>query len=762
VSNPTTQPQSNLKGVLERIVYSNEENAYVVGEFRLQQEGARGRQVTIAGTLPGVQCGETLTLYGEWSVHSQYGEQFRIRSFQSELPSSVYGIRKYLGSGLISGIGPKYADRIVDKFGADTLKVISTESGRLQEVDGIGRNRAGKIKKAWEEQRAVRDLMMFLQTYGITTSQCVRLVKKYGSETRRTLEQEPYRLARDIERIGFKTADKIARNLGFPNDSEARIDAGILFAVLTLEEEGHTRFSTDTLVGASAKLLELPGSRITPRLAALISREELAGLTRNGETFYQHPATARAETRIAHSLKKLLSTTSSFPPIKIDKAIEWAQKRSGFSFSEGQLEAIRTSLTGKVSILTGGPGTGKTTILKAIVEILKAKKIRVMLASPTGRAAQRLADSTGHPAGTIHRLLKFDPATGHFSHDENNPLKCSLLIIDETSMLDTRLTASLLRALSPSAHLILVGDAAQLPSIGAGNVLKDLIHTHAIPTTRLDRIFRQESDSSIVSIAHGILHGITDLPYTANLAREIREDADFHFILADSPEACLQKTLALATDFVPRTLKVDPINDIQVMAPMHRGMIGIRNLNRQLQDALNPADVSRKRAMANRSHTRQSHFREKSGHTPLHEMSYGDMIYRAGDKVIQTRNNYDKNLFNGDIGQISGIGPDGKTLLVNFNDKIHEFDRGDLGEMQLAYAITVHKSQGSEYPVVIFPLLKQHFMMLQRNLLYTGITRGRRKVFVVGDPVAWQMAIRNDCADLRQTDLIDKIKDRGI
>lgn len=759
-SNLPTLSQSRIEGTLERIIFSNEENAYTVGEIRVRETVDQpSSTITITGVLPGIQCGETLRCYGQWSHHKTHGSQFKVETFESRLPASVHGIRKYLGSGLIKGIGPKYADRIVDKFGADTLKVISEESKRLKEVDGIGRERAASIKRAWDEQRAVRDVMMFLQTYGITANQCVRLVKRYGMETRRLLEENPFRLARDIERIGFRTADKIARNLGFPNDSPTRIDAGILHTLATMEEEGHTCSLLDDLLGQAAKLLELPAEAILNRLDGLREREDLAVLNRDGEMRYQLIQTYKAEASLAKSLDGLLRSPPGLPPIQIEKAVEWAQGRAGFTFSGGQQQAIRTSLQSKVSILTGGPGTGKTTILKAIVQILRAKKVRLQLASPTGRAAQRLSESTGQPAATIHRLLKFDPAKGRFFHDQDHPLGCSLLIVDEASMLDTRLSASLLRALPPAAHLIFVGDADQLPSVGAGNVLKDLIELGSIPVTRLDQVFRQGSDSSIVATAHRILHGVTGLPYTANLAREIREDADFHFIIADSPEAALHKILALTTDYLPARLGLDPIEDIQVLSPMHRGSVGIQNLNSELQSALNAPQIAAKRPSTT---TRQRHFREKSGKTLPSEVQYGEASYRIGDKVIQTRNNYDKNLFNGDMGRIVGIAADGRSLDIRFAGTSYEFEKGELNELQQAYAVSIHKSQGSEYPVVVFPLLKQHYLMLRRNLLYTGVTRGRKKVFVVGDPAAWEMAIRNGDANLRLTDLPAKVLSRVV
>ena len=455
-------------------------------------------------------------------------------------------------------------------------------------------------------------------------------------------------------------------------------------------------------------------------------------------------------------MKELLKSPPSLPPIHVAKAIDWAQERAGFNFAPEQSQALQRALTRKVSILTGGPGTGKTTILRSLVAILKAKRTRILLASPTGRAAQRLAESAQHPAATVHRLLKFDPNRGGFFHNEDQPLPCDMLIVDETSMLDTRLAAHLLRALHPKTHLLLVGDADQLPSVGAGNVLHDLLNSGKVESTRLKQIFRQGETSSIVSMAHAILDGDIHLAYTANLASEIREDFDFHFIVADNPEACLQKTCKLLADYLPAKLGLDPIRDAQVLAPMHRGVAGIQNFNTELQKWLNPPDRARQAAESN-PRTRQRHFREQTRKSLPFEIPFGSQTYRVGDKVIQTRNNYDLNIFNGDIGTIRSISADGKEMRIDFDGEEKELEKSNLSDLQLAYAISIHKSQGSEYPVVVIPLMKQHFMMLQRNLIYTAVTRARKKAFVIGDPGAWQIAIRNKDAGERCTDLIAKL-----
>jgi exodeoxyribonuclease V alpha subunit len=786
----------SLTGVLERIIFLNEENAYTIAEFRPEHPDRPKRSsvrdsvptVTILGALPGVECGETLHLTGEWTRHREHGAQFKITAFRSELPSSVHGIRKYLGSGLVPGIGRVYANKIVDAFGADTFRVLSEESARLRTVEGIGRKRATAIKQAWDEKRAERELYIFLQTYGVTPGQCVKLVNRFGAEAKSILMHEPYRAAREIEGIGFRTADRIAINLGFANDAPPRIDAGLLFALETLQEEGHTAFPEADLIQHAAELLQTPSERIEARIEALVNSKDLVRQSADGyrtqkfsqkvakggeeestedrqpttdapatpstssgqaatgspayrPTVIQLPVLDRAEARIAGAVARITRVASGLPPIKVEAAVAWAEERAGFEFHDLQRSAVRHALTHKFSILTGGPGTGKTTILRALVQVLKAKRARVHLAAPTGRAAQRLAETTGGFASTIHRLLKFDPAGGGFQANEKSPLATDFLIVDEASMLDTRLAAAVLQAVPSRAHVVLVGDTDQLPSVGAGNVLKDLIAIagqdpqSAIPVTRLSVIYRQEGQSAIVTAAHAINGGEAGVPVPP--VREIGDApvwADLCFIQADSQEECLAKTLELCAQFIPRKLKwPHPVRDVQVLAPMHKGVAGVANLNLELQGALNPPRGGQ-----------AAEFRAPGG------------TFRPGDKLIQLRNNYDKGLFNGDIGTVTSIDSQG-NLVTDFDGERHEFARSESGDLALAYCISIHKSQGSEYPVVVIPLLKAHYMMLQRNLLYTAVTRGRKKVFIVGDPAAYAMAVRNSESRRRVTWLRERM-----
>jgi exodeoxyribonuclease V alpha subunit len=589
---------------------------------------------------------------------------------------------------------------------------------------------------------------------------------------------QPYRVAREIEGIGFKTADRIAINLGFANDAPPRLDAGILYALETLQEDGHTAFREADLCDHAAELLQTLHERIAARIDALVETHQLvrhppAGVDHPlpGSAFLQLPGNDRAEQKIAAVVSRLTRVGSGLPPIKVDAAIDWAQQRAGFAFHELQATAVRRALTHKLSILTGGPGTGKTTILRALVEILKAKRVRVHLAAPTGRAAQRLAETTGGFASTIHRLLKFDGAKGGFTVNESSPLATDFLIVDEASMLDVRLAAALFSAVPSRAHLLLVGDIDQLPSVGAGNVLKDLIAVgsllageasnrspavrlpgapgdaasappHAapeIPVTRLTVIYRQQGQSLIVTTAHAINAGEPRPPPIAHDLGTLEAHGDLHFIAADSAEDCVQKVLALCTEFIPRHYRwLHPINDVQVLAPMHKGVAGVANLNQQLQAALNPGRVG-----------------GPAGTTAGLRTVAGE--FRPGDKLIQLRNNYDKGLFNGDIGTVVSVNPPDGALTADFDGERHAFTRGDFGDVALAYCISIHKSQGSEYPAVVIPLLKGHFVMLQRNLLYTALTRGRKQVFLVGEPAAYMMAVRNSESKQRCTHLCEKI-----
>ncbi len=729
----STEP---LTGVLERIIFSNEETHYTIAEFR---PGDGSEKTTIVGTLPSVQCGETLHLNGEWTRHSQHGQQFKIADFKSTLPSTVYGIRKYLGSGLVPGIGKVYANKIVDAFGTDTFRTLSEESARLRTVPGIGKKRAMSIKAAWDDQRAFRELYIFLQTYGVTTSQCVKLNKAFGAQAKTVLTTEPYRAAREIDGIGFKTADKIAINLGFANDAPPRLNAGLIYAMETLQEEGHTAIREADLIAHAAELLETTQDRLELRTVALLESralirhwpEDPVGEPLPGSGFIQLPILDRAERKIAQVVQRVSAVESGLPPIKIDAAVKWAQEKADIQFADKQEEAIRTALRSKMSVLTGGPGTGKTTILRALVDILRAKKVRLHLAAPTGRAAQRLAETTGGFASTIHRLLKFAPAKGHFTTNEDHPLSTDYLVVDEASMLDTRLSSALLQAVPAKSHILLVGDTDQLPSVGAGNVLQDLIATGAVPVTRLDVIHRQKGQSGIVTTAHSINEGNPTLPPTNTEPTAVPVWSDLNFIAVESQEDCVRQVVDLCRQHIPAThCWVKPGRDIQVLAPMHRGTAGVGNFNARLQEALN------------------------SGRQGI-KFAAGEFC--PGDKVIQLRNDYDKNLFNGDIGRIVSVEPKASKLTAEFDGEVHEFERGEFGNLGLAYAISIHKSQGSEYPVVVIPLMKAHFMMLQRNLLYTAITRGKKKVYIVGEPAAYGMAVRNHEAKVRSTHLKQKV-----
>lgn len=684
-------------------------------------------EIAVVGKAPKVQCGETLALTGKWVNHPKHGRQFSFDSFESKLPASAYGIRKYLASGLIHGIGKTYANKIVDMFGADTLRVISEESARLREIEGIGQKRVKSIKEAWEEQKAVREVMMFLQTYGVTDALCLRLVRKYGNSAKSILESDPYRIIREVKGIGFKTADRIALNLGLSNNGPERIEAGILHTVQEAEDQGHNHIDRRELVILVANLLETDSNDVDQRIDALL---QSCDLVRSTEDWVQLPTSARAEQTLARSLHALLDAKSSLPPIQVEKAITWAQEKAGFGFADGQTEGIRQALLSKVSILTGGPGTGKTTILRALVSILKAKKTKIMLGAPTGRAARRMAESASHFAQTIHRLLKFDPSQGGFTHNEQSPLTCDFVIMDEASMLDLRLAAALVRAIPPQAHLLLVGDADQLPSVGSGNVLKDLIDSKLLTVTRLEVTFRQAENSGIVGLAHGILEGKASTPPPIDHPSALDPRHDVHFVRANTPEDCVKAITLLCREVLPKKFSVDVRTQVQVLAPLHRGIGGIGNLNDQIRDAINP-----------------------TGATQV----MGPFLFREGDKVIQTRNNYDKDVFNGDMGIVDAVDTlNGKVEIV-FDDRRIVYERMEVTDLQPAYAISVHKSQGSEYPVIIFPLLKQHFMMLQRNLVYTGLTRAKKKVVFVGEPAAYAMAIRNDKTLVRQTDLVRKL-----
>ncbi len=725
---PSQPASDSLRGVLERIKYSNEDDGFLIGDLRPENSK---ESVTVVGKLPGVQCGETLRLRGNWSKHPVHGAQFKALQFDSALPASVYGIRKYLGSGLVKGVSKGLADRIVDRFGESTLKIISEESAKLQEVGGIGRQRAKAIKEAWDEQSHIRDLSLFLTPYGVTPTQTLKIHKELGFVAIDLIKENPFRLARDIRGIGFKTCDRIALNMGLGNESERRVDAGIEFVMHEIQDDGHTAWPRAELATFVAEKLEIDEATAITGIKRVIESRSLDCIElRAGEPYCQLPYTNSAETRIARAVQRLLESGSELPSIKTERAIEWAEEKAGFDFADQQKEAIRTALNNKISVITGGPGTGKTTILRAIVSILKAKKVNPVLAAPTGRAAQRLGESARAFAQTIHRLLKFDPAAGAFTVTESKPLNAQFVIVDESSMLDTRIASSLCQAIPNSCHLLLVGDVDQLPSVGSGNVLKDVINCQRVSVTRLDRIFRQSKKSSIVRYAHSINHGIAALPEPVDTPAHLDPNEDFQFLRAIDQSDCAAKVVEVCEQFVGSALSLDPVSQSQVLTPMHRGESGVGNLNTILQSKINRQTSS---------------------------IRFGGSELKVGDKVIQNRNNYDLGVFNGDIGIIESAQPEDGSLCVDFDRRIIQYQKTDLLDLALAYAVSIHKSQGSEYPVVIIPLLKAHFMMLQRNLIYTAVTRGRKKAIIIGDPAAFAMAVRNSESKTRRTLLKERL-----
>jgi len=721
-----------LRGTLERILYTNEENHYTVAALMPEDER---QTISIVGNLAGVQCGETLQLEGRWEVHRQFGRQFRVEKYETVLPSSVTGIKKYLGSGLVKGIGPKFAERIVKKFGEKTFEVIDQFSGKLRDVEGIGPERARKIKEAWSAQKVIREVMIFLQSYGIGASHAAKIYKLYGPESIQVVKQNPYRLAEDVYGIGFKTADQIAHNVGIPSDSAFRVRAGIKHVLQSVQEEGHTCYPHDQLARDTAALLagSVNESVVRQEIVSLANENELKIEPEQNLVFL--PGLHRAEEGVAQCVLGIVRAPHALPPIQIEKAVSWAQEKSRVQFNEAQRQAIRAALRSKLTVITGGPGVGKTTIVRAIVQILRAKQCRVLLASPTGRAAKRLVEATGGFAQTIHRLLKFDVQEHRFIHDRGNPLKADVVIVDESSMLDVRLAHNLFRAIPATASVVLIGDVDQLPSVGPGNVLRDVIDSGRVEVVRLTEIFRQQQQSQIVSNAHRINQGqMPDVQTGEQGAKSGERMAaeDFYLIEQEKPEQVAETIQKLCTERIPKKFGLDPVQEVQVLAPMHRGVCGVSNLNRVLQHALNPDGMAIER--------------------------FG-RIYRVGDKVMQTRNNYDLDVFNGDMGRIVQIDMIEQKLHAQMDDeRVIEYDFTDLDELVPAYAISIHKSQGSEYPCVIVPLLTQHFLMLQRNLLYTAVTRGKRLVVLIASRKALSMAVANNSQAQRYGLLLHRLR----
>ena len=716
-----------VDGTVKSVVFRNDETGFTIlhvtpvndGGFRLAE-----REITVLGTCAAAWEGEDLHATGEWVNDPVRGRQFKAKSVECIPPKSAEGIRRYLASGLIHGIGPVLANRIVDKFGADTIDVLDHHSGRLREIPKVGPKKIESIIKGWREGKGTREVMIFTQTYGISASKASKIYRKYGPDSVAIIKRDPYRLCRDIWGIGFLTADRIALAVGLPKDSPLRARAAIVHTLRTeADESGHCWTSEpDLLLHAQ----DLVGISVEVLAEALKAEIDEGRVVKEEDRLYLRDLWA-AERRVAAKLKDMLSTSPSFASIDPDKAVAWWEKKAGFTLAPAQLRAVRKSISSKVSIVTGGPGVGKTTIIRALVEIFAARtgahKINVQLGAPTGRAAKRMTESTGAPAQTLHRLLKYNPQTNEFTFNEEKPLPGDVFIFDETSMVDIRLMADLVAALPRRATLILVGDTDQLPSVGPGNVLHDLIRSGAIPTSQLTEIFRQDNSGLIVRNAHHVNAGE---PF------ETRSGAsDFYFIPQDDPAKALDYALDFMVTRIPRHFHMEPLQDVQVLTPMRRNLLGSENLNAAIQQRLNGTGPSIQR---------------------------GGMCFRVGDRVMQLRNNYDKDVFNGDVGFVQEVQTADRSLIVLFDGKPVEYRAGDLDELTLAYATTIHKSQGSEYPAVIVLLHRQHFMMLQRNLLYTAITRGRKLVLVIGSAWAVKQAIETNTVRERRTTLAERVK----
>jgi exodeoxyribonuclease V alpha subunit len=718
-------PDDALSGQVERVTFHNEENGFCVLKVKVQ---GRKEPVSVLGSLPSVVAGEWITAQGTWERDKDHGIQLRAERLKTQPPTSLEGIEKYLGSGMIKGIGPVYATKLVKKFGEKVFDIIENQSRRLEEVEGIGRERRQRIKEAWAEQKVVRDIMLFLHSHGLGTNRAVRIYKTYGEEAVELIRADPYRLARDIHGIGFHSADAVAEKLGLEADSLLRARAALEHLLDQATGEGHCALPRHDLLEGASRLLEIDEAVIAEAFDRHIKDGKILTEKVGGEDLVFLPLLKDAEERIARKLRRLALAGVPEPPISVDKAIPWVEEKTGRKLSPSQHEALRIALGARAVVITGGPGVGKTTLVQSLLKILTAKKLKCLLAAPTGRAAQRLAEATGLEAFTLHRLLEFQPGKGGFQRNASNPLEGDVVVVDEVSMVDVPLMSRLLDALPRKARLILVGDADQLPSVGPGLVLGDIIRSGMIPVVHLREIFRQAGDSRIISGAHSINRGeIPDI-------MEAPKDSDFIFIDREDPEECAATLVSLVRDRLPKHLGVDPVEGIQILSPMHRGSLGIRELNARLQSSLNP----------------------KNPHREEHQ-AYGN-LFRTGDKVIQTSNNYDKEVFNGDIGRIRSIDRDEKQSLVRFGKRDVVYDFGELDELELAYAITIHKSQGSEFPVVVIPLAMQQYLLLQRNLLYTGVTRGKRMVVLVGQKKALGMAVRNESTRHRYGGLLERLK----
>jgi exodeoxyribonuclease V alpha subunit len=720
-------PSEEIAGLVERVTFFNPGTGFAV--LRVHVRGERD-PVTVLGSLPSVNAGEWLTADGWWVRDKEHGLQFKAKILKTIPPTTSEGVERYLASGFVKGIGPVLAKKLVASFGADVLGVIGDNPAKLETVGGIGPKRRERIAHAWQESMQIREIMLFLHSHGVSTGRAVRIYKTYGEQAIEKVRDNPYTLAKDIYGIGFATADQIAHSVGIPKDSQNRARAGIDHVLLGATSVGHCALPLEKLKVAAVKLLAVPEAAIEQALSQMLTGGSLLLEEIDGEPLIFMPHLRRAEDGIAAKVRRLATAQVAYPAIDFEKAIAWCEQRTGKTLAPSQREALTTVLTNRVAIITGGPGVGKTTLVNSILLILRAKRVKCLLCAPTGRAAKRLTETTGLEAKTIHRLLEVDPATGRFVRNEDKPLECDLLIVDETSMVDVLLMHALLRALPKDAGLIMVGDVDQLPSVGPGNALRDLIESGVVPVVRLTEVFRQAASSKIITNAHLIRQG--QMPEL----RTAESGSDFYFVERDTPEEIAATLIKLIQDRMPKRLRLDPIRDIQVLCPMNRGSVGVRELNTALQGALNPARPGEPAA-------------ERFG-----------WRFQVRDKVIQTENDYKKEVFNGDIGTIEKIDPVEQELSIRFDDRLVKYDFGELDEVSLAYAVTIHKSQGSEFPAVVMPVAMQHFMLLQRNLIYTGITRTKQLLVLVGQKKALGIAVRNDQSRKRYSGLLSSLGSR--
>jgi len=730
-SDPLNQSSMDdrVEGTVERVTYSNEETGWTV--LRLLVPGRR-EPLPVTGNLPGAQPGEWISARGQFRYHPEYGEQFHADSYRSEVPATVAGIRRYLGSGLVRGLGAALAARITEKFGEQTLQVIDTAPERLREVEGIGPVRSERIQKAWAEQRQIRDVMVFLQGHGVSPLLAVRIFRRYGDLAIDTVQQNPYRLALDIFGIGFKTADRIARSLGVEPSSPQRLQAGALHVLSQLSDDGHVCAPESLLVETAAETLEVEPEKVLAALQELVLAQEVVREEVEIEgakaTLWYSSALHAIEVALARAISGRLLQPARPLAIDAGAAVAELERRTGLQLAPQQREALLWAPSCPLLVITGGPGTGKTTLVRGLLQLFDRAGLRTLLTAPTGRAAKRMSEATGRDARTIHRALEFSARERRFQRDRDRPLEADAVIVDETSMVDLSLAWSALRAIPPAARLVLVGDVDQLPSVGPGAVLADLIRSGAVPVVRLSHVFRQAEQSAIVATAHAVNEG------RAPRRTVGKPDTDFYFVAREEPEQVAAMVKEMVRERIPRRFGLDAVDDIQVLTPMQRGLLGAANLNAELQALLNPGGE---------------------------ELVRGTRVYREGDKVMQLRNNYDLEVFNGDVGRIRKIDREEQVVDVSFDDRPVRYRFEDMDELALAYAVTIHKAQGSEYPCVVVPIHTQHYAMLARNLLYTAITRGKRLVVLVGTERAAWIATRNAGAAKRWTRLAERIREGG-